>query len=283
MIRIGAHAFVWIPDWTTELGNEAITAAGRAGFDFLEIPMLKPHEFDAASHRQALANAGIEATVSLVLPKDAHMPFEPEKARIFLTGVLDKMEDTRITYLCGCLAMSLGTLTGAPPTSDEKQRVIDTLGRVAEDAKRRGITLGIEAVNRYESYVLNVLEDGRAIIDAIGADNVELHADTYHMNIEEEGFYAPIVASKGYLGYIHMSESHRGLVGSGNVHWNDVFRGLKDADYTGPLVLESFAAINPDLQAATALWRPPNQPPSVLAKEGIAFLRAGAARVGLGS
>ncbi len=101
------------------------------------------------------------------------------------------------------------------------------------------------------------------------------------MNIEEEGFYNPIVGCAETLGYMHLSESHRGLVGSGTVHWPDVFRGLKDANYRGPLVLESFAAINPDLAAATCLWRPPNQPSEVLAREGLAFLRRGAEAAGL--
>jgi D-psicose/D-tagatose/L-ribulose 3-epimerase len=118
-------------------------------------------------------------------------------------------------------------------------------------------------------------------VRAAGAENIELHGDTYHMNIEEEGLYQPIVDSADVLGYMHMSESHRGLMGTGTVNWDQVFRGLKDAHYRGPLVLESFAAINKDLQAATKLWRPPEVPSKVLAQEGLKFLREGAARVGL--
>ena len=78
-----------------------------------------------------------------------------------------------------------------------------------------------------------------------------------------------------------MSESHRGLLGTGTVDWDQVFRGLADAGYRGPLVLESFAEINPDLAAATCLWRPPTQPPDVLATEGLVFLQARAEQAGL--
>ena len=281
MHKYGAHAFVWIDDWSTEKGNQAIAAAGELGFDFIEIPLLKPQEFDAAAHRKALAEAGIEATASLVLPEDAHMPQQPERAKRFLTSALDKLDALGGTYLCGCIAFSLGTFTGEPPTDAERRTVIDTLGEVAAEAKKRGITLGFEAVNRYETYMYNALADARETIKAIGADNLQLHADTYHMNIEEEGFYRPLVACADVLGYIHMSESHRGLLGSGTVNWDEVFRGLADAKYTGPLVFESFAAINPDLAAATKLWRPPNQSSTVLASEGLKFLRAGTQRVGL--
>jgi D-psicose/D-tagatose/L-ribulose 3-epimerase len=101
------------------------------------------------------------------------------------------------------------------------------------------------------------------------------------MNIEEESFYDALVNAADVLDYIHMSESHRGLVGSGTVKWDEVWRGLAAAGYQGSLVLESFAAVNPALAAATCIWRAPNRPSEVLAREGLAFLKAGAARYSL--
>lgn len=284
MPQFGAHAFLWIGDWNLEAGNHAIAEAGKEGFDFIEIPLLRPAEFDAPAHKKALKKAKIGATASLVLPKDSHMPKRPKKAKAFLIQALEKVEAIGSTYLCGCIAYSLGTLTGAPPTPEERQTVVEVMAEVAQEAKKRGITLGFEVCNRYETYLYNSLEDGREAvlaIRALGADNIELHADTYHMNIEEEGFLNPIVKCADVLGYMHMSESHRGLVGSGTVNWQQVFKGLAKANYKGPLVLESFAAVNPDLAAATCLWRPPNQPPSVLAREGLKFLREGAEKAGL--
>ena len=109
-----------------------------------------------------------------------------------------------------------------------------------------------------------------------------IHADTYHMNIEEPGFRAPLEAARGRLGCIHMSESDRGVPGQGNVRWDDVFAGLAAIDYGGPLVLESFAAINPDLAGATCMWRTPSYSSDQLAEEGMAFLRQRGALVGMG-
>ena len=281
MIRFGAHAFVWVADWTTESGSTAIQQAAATGFDFIEIPMLDPASFDAAAAKLTLIDNGIGATCSLVLPKDAHMPREPQKARDFLLAVLDKMAEMDAHYLCGCIGYSLGTLTGKPPTTQERQNVIDTLREVAHAAQARDITLALEACNRYETYVYNTLADTRDTVLAIGADNFKLHADTYHMNIEEEGFYDPIVAAADVLDYVHMSESHRGLVGTGTVNWEQVWRGLAEAKFSGSLVLESFAAINPALAAATCLWRPPRQSSAQLAREGLAFLKAGAREYGL--
>ena len=281
MVQFGSHAFVWIGEWTTDAGNHAIAQAGQIGFDFIEIPLLKPAEFDAASHKAALRQAGIGSVCSLVLPKDKHLPANPDGARAFLISALDKMVEFECEMLGGCIAYSLGTLTGEPPTAAEHALVVEVLRDIAGEAKRRGIRLALEACNRYETYLFNTLEDTRDTIKAIGADNLTLHADTYHMNIEEEGFYNPIVNTADVLHYIHMSESHRGLVGSGTVNWDQVWRGLADAKFTGSLVLESFAAINPDLRAATCLWRPPRQSSDQIAREGFKFLKEGAAKYGL--
>jgi D-psicose/D-tagatose/L-ribulose 3-epimerase len=281
MVKFGAHAFVWIGEWTTEAGNMAIAEAGRIGFDFIEIPMLKPDEFDAAAHKKALDEAGIYAVVSLTLPRGKHMPLYPDKAKEFLIGAMDKMVEIDSHYLGGCIAYDLGYLTGEPPKPEERQTVVDTLKDVAAEAEKRDITLALEVCNRYETYMYNTLVDAQDTIHRVGVDNLKLHADTYHMNIEEEGFYKPIVATADVLDYMHMSESHRGLVGSGTVKWDEVWRGLAEINFDGSLVLESFAAINPDLAAATCLWRPPNEGSERLATEGLQFLKEGAKAHGL--
>ncbi|MBV9230874.1 MAG: sugar phosphate isomerase/epimerase [Chloroflexi bacterium] len=281
MPKFGAHAFLWIDEWTTEKGNKAIRAAATTGFDIIEIALLRPDQFDAANHKRELQAAGITATASVALPKDAHMPEQPEKARRFLIAALDKLEAVGGTYLCGPLAFGVGKLTGKPPTQSERQVVIDTLGEVAEEARKRGLSLGLEVLNRYETYVCNTLADARDIIKTIGASNLSLHADTYHMNIEEEGFYKPLLEVADVLGYVHISESHRGLAGTGTINWDQVFQGLKDARYTGPLVLESFATPNEDLAAATCIWRPLNASSEEIAHGGLQFLRNNSERFNL--
>jgi len=244
MPMYGAHTFLWIDEWTTEKGNKAIAATAEAGFDFIEISLLRPDEFDVAAHKKALTEAGIEATGSLVLPEWAHMPEEPAKAKQFLSSALEKLEAVGGTYLGGCIAFALGKFTG------DRQVVIDTLGEVAVDAKKRGITLGIEVVNRYESNLYNTVVDTRETILASGADNIKVHVDTYHMLYEEEGFYKPLVEM--------------------------------DAHYKGPMVVKSFPAVNPDLAAAIKLWRPPTQSSEFLAREGLKFLKEHAEKYGLG-
>ncbi|WP_293911894.1 sugar phosphate isomerase/epimerase family protein [Deinococcus sp.] len=281
MIKFGAHAFSWESDWTTATLQRVIGYAADAGLDFIEIPLLRPGEFEAAEHRALLEERGLAAVCSLSLPKWAHMPTHPHEAERFLSSVLDRMEQLGSHYLTGCTAYALGVLTGAPPTPGEYAVIAETLTRVAEDAKRRGVVMGLEACNRYETYLFNTLADVSGFIDGLDTDNLHVHADTYHMNIEEEGFRAALIGAGQRLQFIHMSESHRGLVGTGNVHWEEVWAGLAAIQFSGYLTLESFAAPNADLAAATCIWKPARYSGQQLAEGGLKFLRAGAIKSGL--
>lgn len=281
MLKFGAHAFSWEGDWNTEIGGRVIAQAAEAGLDFLEIPLLKPGEFDAAKHRTQLKEAGLESVCSLGLPADAHMPAHPDRAEAFLMRVFDRMEELGSHYLTGCTAYALGVFTGQGPTQAELDTVAETMQRIAEHARSRGIVMGLEACNRYETYLFNTLADVRALVERLDTRNLHVHADTYHMNIEEQGFKDPLIQTGQHLHFIHMSESHRGLLGTGNVHWEEVWQGLAAIEFSGYLTLESFAAPNPDLAAATCIWKPVPHSGQELAAGGLAFLREGAKRHGL--
>jgi D-psicose/D-tagatose/L-ribulose 3-epimerase len=281
MPTFGVHAFVWNGDWNNDIAPHTIRQTAEAGFDLLEIPLLKPAEMDAAAIKKLLNDHKIRGVASLALPKHLHLPFYPKEALEFLKLSVDKVEQFGGDTLCGCVYCNLGTLTGQPPTAQERQTCIEVLGELANYAAPKGIKIGIEPVNRYETYVYNVGSDVVDTIRAMGTPNAFVHFDTYHMNIEEQGFSTAIKQAGELCQYIHLSESDRGIPGKGNVQWDDVFAGLVAVNYTGPLVLEAFAAINPDLAAATCLWRPGNYSAHDLATQGLAYLRDKAEKVGL--
>ncbi len=92
MPTYGAHAFVWVGAWTTQTGNHAIAEAGKAGFDFIEIPLLKPDEFDPQPHKQALDDAGIYATASLGCRGPAYADRAAEGQRFSVSRAEDKLQ-----------------------------------------------------------------------------------------------------------------------------------------------------------------------------------------------
>ena len=281
MPRFGAHAFIWRSEWTATAARDVIAAAAAAGLDFVEIPLLRPDAFDAAGTKSLLGERGMGATCSLGLPADASLPDDPAGAERFLRNALEQAAAVGAPALTGVTYGTLGALVGRPPTEADYDVIADTLRRVARHAARLGLELGIEPVNRYETYLVNTAAQGVDLIERIGEPNVFLHLDTYHMNIEERGFDAPIVAAGRHLRYVHLSESDRGTPGQGNVDWNGVFEGLAAIGYDGDLVMESFVALNPDIARATCMWRDVIGDPERLVVDGLAFLRDGARRHGL--
>ncbi|MDQ5810667.1 MAG: sugar phosphate isomerase/epimerase [Actinomycetota bacterium] len=273
----GAHAFIWAGEWTPEAAEKVIRGASEAGLDFVEIPLLHPESMDVSGTRDLLDRYGIGCTCSLGLPKAAHLPFAPDAAERFLRTAVDVTAALGSDALSGAIYTHLGTLTRKPPTEDELAAVARVIKGVARYAAQRDVSLGIEAINRYETYLINLASQADAMLDRIDEPNVFVHLDTYHMNIEEKGFYDPIVVSGSRMQYIHLSESDRGTPGTGNVHWDEVFRGLGAVGYNGRLVMESFAAVNEDIIGATALWRDVVGDPQALIRDGLTFLRDKAA------
>ena len=273
----GAHAFIWAGEWTPEAAEKVIRGASEAGLDFVEIPLLHPESMDVSGTRDLLDRYGIGCTCSLGLPKAAHLPFAPDAAERFLRTAVDVTAALGSDALSGAIYTHLGTLTRKPPTEDELAAVARVIKGVARYAAQQDVSLGIEAINRYETYLINLASQADAMLDRIDEPNVFVHLDTYHMNIEEKGFYDPIVVSGSRMQYIHLSESDRGTPGTGNVHWDEVFRGLEAVGYNGRLVMESFAAVNEDIIGATALWRDVVGDPQALIRDGLTFLRDRAA------
>lgn len=280
-MNFGAHAFVWAGEWNDEAARKVLDGAASAGLDFVEIPLLRLDEYRAEATRKELEARGLTASFSLGLPPDATLPDRPQAAETFLSGVLEKIQATGSHSLSGVIYGTLGELPGRRPTAQDYDTIAETLKRVAKEAAEREIRIGIEPVNRYETFLINTVDQALELMSRIDEDNVFLHLDTYHMNIEEESFREAIQRAGSRLEYIHLSESHRGTPGTGTVDWDAVFAGLAAIDFRGALTMESFADINPDIARATCMWRDIVTDPAKLVKEGLAFLRGKAEQYGL--
>jgi len=120
-----------------------------------------------------------------------------------------------------------------------------------------GVQLGLEVCNRYETNVVNTAVDALRLTDDIGADNVDVHLDIYHMNIEENDFVEPVLLLGDRLGYVHVGENHRGYLGSGHLDFDSFFGALRSIDYRGGITFESFssAVVSPTLSNDLSIWR----------------------------
>jgi D-psicose/D-tagatose/L-ribulose 3-epimerase len=143
------------------------------------------------------------------------------------------------------------------------------------------MTLGLEPCNRYETHLLNTAAQTVRLIERIREPNVMIHLDTYHMNIEEKGFAHGIRTAGEHLRYIHLSESDRGVPGTGTVDWDAIFAALADTGFDGDMVIESFVTLPPEIARALSVWRPVADSAGQVLREGVPFLRDLARRHGL--
>jgi D-psicose/D-tagatose/L-ribulose 3-epimerase len=280
MNKLGIHALVWTGGWSEPEARHAIAESAAAGFDLIEIPVLDPASVDTHMTRRLLDEYGLEAACSLGLRFDADISSaDPEvvrRGRELLDGALNVARDVGAAYLGGVLYSALGKYPG-PPTPEGRRHCVESLARLADKAAVDGITLGLEIVNRYESNVVNTTRQALALIDEVGADNLVVHLDTYHMNIEEPDFASPVEQAGPRLGYVHVGESHRGYLGTGTVDFPGFFAALARADYHGVITFESFssAVVSPTLSNDLAVWRNLWDDGAALARHAREFVAAG--------
>jgi D-psicose/D-tagatose/L-ribulose 3-epimerase len=281
MVRFGMHASLWTARWTRDAVEKLVPEAARHGFEVIEIALLAPETIDVEHSRRILVEHGMAPTCSLGLPREVTAPLHPNKAEAFLLRALEVAHALGSSTLSGVTYASIGYTSGAPPAEQEYANIAKALRPVARRAAEHGMTLGLEPCNRYETHLLNTAEQAVRLIERIGEPNVMIHLDTYHMNIEEKGFGHGIRAAGKHLRYIHLSESDRGVPGTGTVDWDATFKALAETGFDGDMVIESFVTLPPEIARALSVWRPVADSAEQVLREGVPFLRDFARRHGL--
>ncbi|MCJ7647908.1 MAG: sugar phosphate isomerase/epimerase, partial [Candidatus Lokiarchaeota archaeon] len=108
------------------------------------------------------------------------------------------------------------------------------------------IRLTLEPVNRYESNFINTLNEGIEFIKRVGASNLGLLADTFHMNIEEVSIYDSIIQAKDYITHVHFADSNRWAPGCGHLDFVKIVQTLKKIGYQGYVSAEILPLPDPD-------------------------------------
>ena len=281
MKGFGVHTSMWTMSWDAEGAARAIAAAKASGMDFIEIALLDPAATDAALGRRLLEEAELPAVCSLGLPEAVWASRNPEGAKDFLRLAIEKTAGLGATALTGVTYGGIGERSGLPPTDVELDNVARVLEQAAREAADTGLAFGIEPVNRYETHLINTAAQGVAMIERIGAANMFLHLDTYHMNIEEKGAANGILHGRDHLRYIHLSESDRGTPGAGTCDWDEIFAALGAINFKGGLAMESFINMPPEIAYGLSVWRPVAESAEQVIADGLPFLRGKAKQYGL--
>jgi D-psicose/D-tagatose/L-ribulose 3-epimerase len=257
---LGVHALVWVGGWSKDQCREAIKNTAEAGYGLIEIPALDPKSIDVEHTKATLKEFGLKGACSLGLSFDADINNEDsqivQRGEARLMDALNVVENLGGDYLGGVIFSALGKYK-LPPTKKSRDNAVAALKRLAIAAQAKGITLGLEPVNRYESNLLNTGSQALEMIKDIGEPNVVVHLDIYHMNIEEQDLVSPVLQAGSKLGYVHIGASHRGPLGTGNIDFDSFFGALAKIGYKGTITFESFSStvVAPDLSSTLGIWR----------------------------
>ena len=248
--------------WTGHVTEEHLPifkALKKAGYDGVEFPLFDGTPDHYARLGEHLDKLGLERSTVSVLGS-GHNPLSPDKAQQQAAlerakWAVDCTAALGGTILAGPMHSELGYFSGGPATKQEHQRGVSFHRRAGDHAAKKNVRFAVEALNRFECYFLNTMEQLCEHLDAVDHPHVKAMYDTFHSNIEEKDPVAAVKAIRKHMIHVHVSENDRGTPGKGHVPWAETFKAIKAAKYDGWMTIEAFGRAIPALAAATRVWR----------------------------
>jgi D-psicose/D-tagatose/L-ribulose 3-epimerase len=276
---IGVNPWVWASPVDDEALAELIPRIAAFGFDAVELPIEQPGDWDPVRTRDLLATHGLAAAgVCAVTPPGRDLvdaaPAVVEATVAYLKGCVDSAAVVGAPGVGGPVYAAVGRTWRMTPAArvacyaDFRR----SLAPVAEYAGERGVSIGVEPLNRYETSVVNTVEQTVEMLDGL-PPNVGIMLDTYHMNIEEADPYGALVLAGPYIKHVQVSGTDRGAPGADHLDWPRFFAALGDTGYRGAVCIESFTAENETIATAASIWRPLAPSQDRLAQDGLTYLR----------
>jgi D-psicose/D-tagatose/L-ribulose 3-epimerase len=280
MAQIGVNAWVWSsPVNTAEFGRLAPIVAGM-GFDLIEVGIESTSDLDYRRAAEIAKTNGLAVGVCAAMGPDRDLIHPDENIRSngmdYVRHCIDAAETLGARNVCGPLYSAVGRTWQA--SDDERKRDVDLLvrqlGELAKYAGERGVWLGVEPLNRFETSFINLASQAIEVADRVDHPACGVMLDTFHMNIEEKSIGDAIRAAGKRMGQLHACENDRGAPGSGHVPWDEVAQACRDIGFTGPFVIESFTNKVKSIARAAAIWRTFAPSQDALAEDGLRHLRA---------
>jgi D-psicose/D-tagatose/L-ribulose 3-epimerase len=277
--RIGVNTWVWVSPLTDDRLAELAPRVRDWGFDLIELPVENPGEWDPGRAARLLTDLGLSATVCLAMgPGRELVAAEPgtvATTQDYLRRVVDAAAEIGSAVIAGPAYASVGRTWRMSPAGRSAcyAELRDNLAPVVEHAMAAGIRVGIEPLNRYETSVLNTVDQALVALDGLPTQGCGVALDVYHMNIEERDVPAAIRRAGSGIAHVQVCANDRGAPGADHLDWPAILAALDDAGYDGPLAIESFTAENATIATAASIWRPLAASQDAIAVDGLAFLR----------
>jgi len=265
MNKLGIFVNFWEKKWGIDYPYY-IDKIKRLGYDILEFqaqPLLDMSDEECRLVKRHADKAGIKLSYSLGLnPKydiSSSDPQTRERGVKYLIAIVRKIAVMEGELFSGVTYAGWGVPSGFIGEKEKEELFsysVESMRKVVKVAEREGVTVCCEAVNRFESPLINTAEEAIRYVDAVDSKNIGVHLDTYHMNIEENNIGDAIRLAGSKLRHFHTGENNRNLPGKGHIDWDEVFGALKDIDYRRDIVSEPFLMMGDEVGYDIRVWRP---------------------------
>lgn len=237
--------------------DDSIRKAAEYGYHGVELALKTADEVDRSQLARWLGARGLEVScistgqvfAALGLYFTHPDPAAREKVVAVFAGLIDLAADFGRMINVG---RARGFIGEGESKGEVEARFLETAGRICDLAGRKGVTIIIEPVNRYEINFINSVEEGAAVLKRMPHSNIGLMPDVFHMNIEDDRIGDTLARHASLIKYIHLADSNRHAPGWGHLDFGDVFNGLRRAGFDGWASIEILPVPDPDAAARQA-------------------------------
>jgi len=278
-VKLGVSTWLWTSPFKTEDAAGLFSKIKNFGYDKVEIAVEDPQLIDPKKIKKLLEENELEAIVCGAFGNTRDLTSDDKSLRKtgldYIEACLDIAAELDAGFFAGPMYSAVGKarMVSAAQKKIEWNRAVEGLRDVCGKAQSKGLQIGIESLNRFESDLINNVDDVLRLITEIDHPAARICLDMFHMNIEEPNPEQAIIAAGEKLIHIQVSENYRGIPGTGSSNWKAYYNGLKKINYQGTVSIESFTPENKELAAAVCIWKNLAEDQDSFAKEGNVFLQ----------
>ena len=263
--------------WGTEIDESlfpVLEEIKSAGYDGVEIPIFNTNPDSWKSWRIKLDELGLERiAVTINGPEHNQISSDPLIRKSTLERNKKALDCAKVlgsSLMTGPFHSALGAFTRTQVKLEEKKWAAENLRELAEYAQSLDITLGLEYLNRFESYLVSCLDELIDLVNEINHPACKIMFDTFHANIEEKSLPKAIEKLGDKLVHIQLSENDRATLGQGHIDFPSILKALHNINDTGMVSVEAFSS---KLSAAN-IWRKMFDSELQLVQDSINYLKS---------
>ena len=278
-VKLGVSTWLWTSPFRTEEAPALFEKIAGMGYRAVEIAVEDPQLIDTKTLKQVLSANKLEVIICGAFGPTRDLTSDDENlqktGKAYIDECLAIAEALGARIFAGPMYSAVGKARMVPPEQRaiEWERAVANLRAVCDKAADRGVDIALEALNRFESDLVNNVDDLLRLIGDINHPAARICLDMFHMNIEEPDPEGAIRKAASKLAHVQVSENYRGTPGSGNASWDAYYRGLAAVGYNGVVSIESFTPENKELAAAVCIWRDLAESQDAFASDGYTFLK----------